>query len=379
MPADVEKLGHARALYEARRAPEAIQIVEELLKKESQNADYLINLALYLRAVGKFEESLKALEHVPHDIPGYAMLMGWHLLRQGKFLEGMRMREPESGINRIDKRYPFPPQKRLQAGTPIRDKKIFFALEGGNGDEIAYVRFVQTLKKLSAQVIVGTSSELSSIIARTQGVKEVYPVEAISHDQYEYYLPAMSVIPFLKIGNPSGEITIPYITPDPARTAHWQSIIAGAAQGKLKIGIQWQGNMEFEHVEFKSIPALLFAQFSEIGQLFSLQRPETVGENRFPTEIPIVETQNGPSNWEDTLAVISEMDYIIAGDTTITHMAGASGKKTLLLLPHAPHPYWADLREQSTWYPSVRVFRQPQYNDWAGAARNAFNFLCSEI
>src|SRR3989344_7813079 len=126
MPTDVEKLGHARALYEARRAPEAVGIVQALLKGEPQNPDYLINLALYLRAVGKFEESLKALEQVPKEMPGYAMLKGWHLLRQGKFLEGMRTREPESGISRIDRRYPFPPQKQLQAGMPIRGKNVFF-------------------------------------------------------------------------------------------------------------------------------------------------------------------------------------------------------------------------------------------------------------
>ena len=379
MPTDVEKLGHARALYEARRAPEAVGIVQALLKGEPQNPDYLINLSLYLRAVGKFEESLKALDKVPADMPGYAMLMGWHMLRQGKFLEGMHTREPESGINRIDKRYPFPPQKRLQAGMSIAGKKIFFALEGGNGDEVAYMRFVQTLKKLGAQVIVGTSSEFTTIISRDQDVEEVYPIEAISHDQYDYCLPSLSVIPLFNIDNPSKEITFPYISPDSARTAHWKPIIEQASRGKLRIGIQWQGNREFEHVEFKSIPAEVLVQFAELGQLYSLQRPETIGENKFPAEMLIFETQNSPPNWEDTLAVISEMDYVIAGDTTITHMAGALGKKTLLLLPHAPHPYWADLREESTWYSSVRVFRQPQYNDWAGAARNAYKFLTSEI
>jgi len=362
-----------------RRAPEAIEILDKLLQTEPTNAEYLINQALYLRAVGKFDESLKTLEQVPLETPGYAMLMGWHELRLGKFLEGMRMREPESGINRIDKRYPFPSAKRLQSGMLIAGKKILFALEGGNGDEIAYVRFVQILKSLGAKVIVGTSKELLPIISRASEVEEVWPIDAISHDQYDYYLPSLSVIPLLNIAHPCQGLILPYVCLSKDHAARWQPIINKAAGARLKIGIQWQGNMEFEHVEFKSIPAPLFAQFSEIGQLFSLQRPETVGENKFPAGIPIVETQSGPPNWEGTLAAISEMDYIIAGDTTITHMAGALGKKTLLLLPHAPHPYWADLCEQSTWYPSVRVFRQPQYNDWAGAARNAFNFLCSEI
>src|SRR3989344_84932 len=293
MPGDVEKLQQSRALYYMRRAPEAIEILDKLLQTEPTNAEYLINQALYLRAVGKFDESLKTLEQVPHDIPGYAMLMSWHELRLGKFLEGMRMREPESGINRIDKRYPFPPQKRLQVGTPIRDKKIFFALEGGNGDEIAYVRFVQTLKKLGASVIVGTSSELSPIITRAIDVDETCTIETMSHDQYDYYLPAMSVIPQFSVENPSAEITFPYISPNPEHVADRKPIIEKAAQGRLKIGIQWQGNMEFEHIEFKSISAEVLAQFAELGVLYSLQRPETVGENKFPADIPLFDTQTG--------------------------------------------------------------------------------------
>jgi hypothetical protein len=242
-----------------------------------------------------------------------------------------------------------------------------------------------------------------SVIERAVDVGEVWPLGAISHDQYDYYLPAMSVIPLFDIAHPCQGVALPYIVPSPTYVKKWRAVLKNVARSRTKtgpvvgsgdapkahgasiarthyrVGIQWQGNMEFEHVEFKSIPATLLAPFAEHGALVSLQRLETIGENKFPADTPLFNTQTGAPSWEDTLAAISEMDYVIAGDTTIAHMAGALGKKTLLLLPHAPHPYWADLKEVSTWYPSVHVFRQPQYNDWAGAAQKAHEFLTSEL
>ena len=368
----------AQCLYYLCRAREAIVILEKLMEEYPENrVGYAAILALYVRAIGEFDRSEQLLREVPDSIAGKAFLGGWHLLRHGKFLEGMRMREREPGIYRVDALFPeaFPEGKKYRPGTPLWGTTILLALEGGNGDEIAYVRYAQLLANKGARVIVGATNDLVSAIVRIPGVYMALPIEAVRADIYDWYIPAMSFISLFEIEDPSEGILFPYVRPHEEGVRLFGPEIENAARGRKRIGIQWKGNPQFDYSEFKTFPASLLAPFAQIGQLFSLQVHDRLGGNLLPVEARAYNLQEGAPTWEKTIVSISQMEYIIAGDTTIAHMAGALGVPTALLLPHAPHPYWADLRERASWYPSVRVFRQPHYNDWEGAARNAFAWI----
>lgn len=370
----------AKALYESKQAHEAIAIMRELILREPSNESHRIQLALYLRAIGNFDESLFYVDKVSPSMSGYPMLKGWHLLRQGKFNEGMQMREAELGIYRMENIYPFPIEKRFTKGTPLTGKKVLLVLEGGNGDEVAYLRFAQTISKAGATVCVAVSTDFIGIAQRTLGVSQVCSIERVDHTSYDYYIPSMSMFSLFALDNPSEQIQFPYINAEVAMVEKWQPILETAAARKLKIGIQWQGNPAFDHVEFKTLPAPLLAEFAAFGKLFLIQRPETItADNVLPPSVDAFDTQTEAPNWEQTLAVISQMDIVISGDTTITHMAGALGKKTIVLLPHAPHPYWADLKEIATWYPSVRVFPQRSYNSWKETIEDAKSALRNEL
>ncbi|MEK7068612.1 MAG: glycosyltransferase family 9 protein, partial [Patescibacteria group bacterium] len=129
-------------------------------------------------------------------------------------------------------------------------------------------------------------------------------------------------------------------------------------------------------------------KFAELGRVFSLQRD--AGSNTLPPGAPIYDTETGQASWESTVAVMSEMDYVVTNDTSTGHLAGVLGKKTLVLLPHAPHHYWLPFSPEveprgipevrpreirgsyrALWYPNMNCFRQPKYNDWEGAVANA--------
>jgi len=117
------------------------------------------------------------------------------------------------------------------------------------------------------------------------------------------------------------------------------------------------------------------ARFAPFGALFSLQRD--AGANMLPADTPVFDTEAGTASWASTAAVVSEMDYIVTNDTSTAHLAGALGKHTLVLLPHAPHIYWIANETQSILYPNMHTFRQPAYGDWAGAVENALQYLLS--
>ena len=338
-------------------------------------AESALHRALALKSKGAFEESETLAAKLPLSLPGVKHLYGWHLVRRGRFREGFAMMGPELGIYRSDDFYNLPKEKMLQPGIDVSGKTILLALEGGFGDEVAWARFSQTLHGRGARVIVGTDPRSEAPLKRLLGADETRRIDRIASHEYDYYLLAMSSADVLNINDPSQEIAHPYLTASDVHREKIRPGIEAAARGRLKIGIQWQGNAQYEPLEHKSFPASLLLPFSEQGQLFSLQR--NAGENTMPEGAPVVALQTGPSDWEHTLAAIAEMDVIVSGCTSIAHYAGAIGKPTLIIANIAPSYYWADLKPETRWYPSVRIFRQPKPGDWESALKAARAHLSS--
>lgn len=369
----------AETLYYLSRASEAEVIMRGLLCNNPDNMDYKIFRVQYLRALGRFNESDLLLKEVSPDTSGYAHLEGSRLIRHGMFLEGMRAREFESGVNRIWGMCPLSEEKKFKEGDEVSGKRILLALEGGNGDQIAYARFAQYLSARGARVILGTTRDFFDIPTGILGTLSVKFIGDIKDDEYDLYIPAMSLIPLFKINNPASGFSFPYLRSDPT----WKSIVkkrvSEVSKGRLKIGIHWRGNPKFDYLEFKTFPAELLSRFSKLGQLFSFQLPSTFDRYPFPADISVFDIHESSPSWQRTIAFLDEMDYVVTGDTAIAHIAGALGKETLLVSTHAPSVYWADLKEVSTWYPSVRVFRQPKYTDWEGAIDNAYKWLENKI
>ncbi len=362
----------AECLFHLMHAPEAAAIMRELLATEPENFNYQIKLAHYLRYAGEFEESERLAHQVPRGTPGLAYLTGWHMLRHGDMAHGFTELEPEIGIYRIDTSCSFPIEKKYTKGMPLAGIKILLALEGGFGDELAYARFAPWLEKQGAQVIVGATPRLTPLIARMSGMKDVRAIKTINPNEYDYYIPAMSMIPFFDISDPLTDMHFPTFAPLEEEIKKWEPKITGAANGRVKIGIHWQGNWAFDYLERKSPPAQEVLKLHEVGQLYSLQRD--AGNNTLPKDAPVYDTEAGPPSWESTAAVMSLMDYIVTNDTSTTHLAGNLGKKTLVLLPHAPHHYWLPL-DSAPWYPNMVALRQPSYGDWAGAVHHACAYI----
>jgi ADP-heptose:LPS heptosyltransferase len=125
-----------------------------------------------------------------------------------------------------------------------------------------------------------------------------------------------------------------------------------------------------------------FSQLKEINgiHLYSLQKEaHDIWTDQDPDNIF---TRNfGPqlSDFADTAAIISNLDLIISVDTSVAHLAGALGKETWILLPFSPDWRWLTQREDSPWYPTVRLFRQPAPGDWDGLFESVKTALAEKI
>src|SRR3989344_4802157 len=322
---------------------------------------------------------------------GAKRLEGQALLAAGKFADGYRLIEQEPGFYRSDEFYKLPKEKILvpaPRGSDFGGKTVLLALEGGFGDEVAWARFAQLLKKAGARVLVGALPGSLGTLQTVRDADLVKCFDLISPDEYDYYLLGMSAADYFDVADPGEGITFPYLSASPEYINRIRPIIDKIAGGpgtgastvpgrRPKIGIHWQGNKEDEQLEQKSYPAALLLPFAELGQLYSLQRD--AGGNVLPPGSPVVDTQQGAADWEHTLAVIAEMDYIITGCTSIAHYAGALGKPVLLIINYSPSYYWADATDKTPWYPSIRVFRQPAPGDWVGALAKAKQHLSNEV
>jgi hypothetical protein len=158
---------------------------------------------------------------------------------------------------------------------------------------------------------------------------------------------------------------IPYLFADPARVAHWRQELA--REPGLRVGIAWQGNPNYPGDHHRSMPLAVFAPLAAVPgvRLFSLQKG--FGSEQLPAladRFPVVDLGNVPGGLDEAAAIIMNLDLVIACDTSLIHLAGALGVRAWIAVQPAPNFRWLLGRNDSPWYPTVRIFRQSQLGNW---------------
>ena len=158
---------------------------------------------------------------------------------------------------------------------------------------------------------------------------------------------------------------IPYLQPDPAAVARWNARIDSQAPA-FKVGLVWAGSAKNKHDRKRSIT---LDQLSKLAvapgvHFFSLQKGREVQSP--PPGMPFTDLTNELNDFEDTAALIANLDLVIAVDTAVAHLAGAMGKPVWMMIPFVPDWRWLLNRTDSPWYPTMRLFRQKSVGDWPG-------------
>jgi hypothetical protein len=162
-----------------------------------------------------------------------------------------------------------------------------------------------------------------------------------------------------------------YLRAEPARVSAWRQRLSHLRG--MRIGLAWQGSQGYMGNRFRSISLATFQPLMELDgvSFVSLQKGETasqLAECGFAERILNLadEMDQGPDAFVDTAAVIENLDLVISIDSVIAHLAGALGKPVWILLRFVAHWPWLLQRNDSPWYPSARLFRQEQRDDWHG-------------
>lgn len=307
-----------------------------------------LDMQLAAGLIGNFAEGEKIANELAIKEPKNhraAFNRGWYVLRKGHLKDGMMLLER----GRIEKVFG---NEKPNVPTPIWDGvstgTALLNLEAGLGDQIHGARFARELKKRGNQVIVACSGPLALTMRKVEGVDMVIQHEAAFGVVHDFWVPSMTAsLPLdWQYKDIDGSAYIPKPEVERGR--------------KLRIGLRWQGNPQFEHEQHRLFPPqYLFNAVKGLDvEYVSLQRD--LGAEQRPAWMREVNL----SSWEDTVAAVASCDLVISSCTSVAHLAGAMGVPTWIVVPVLPYYLWAKPGSRTEWYDSVRLFRQTGHGDW---------------
>jgi len=360
----------------------AIISYKKSIELKPDSAEAYNNLGTVLKASGNPEEAITHYEQAIELKPDYAQAhlnLAFALLLTENFKRGLQEYEWRPRLKRLTSDTDLEP---MWDGSPLNGKSILVYTEQGVGDSIQFVRYLPMIKAQGGNVIFECQKSLLRLLKNCTGIDKIVErtSDTVPDVQLDFHIPLLS-LPGLFGTNPD---SIPqnqsYIRPDPVLTSQWRTKFEH--DNNLKIGIVWAGNPEHINDRNRSCTLNDFAHLTSIQglTLYSLQQELTSSKtNNDPEDFNIVNLGNEFNDFADTASVIDNLDLVITVDTAVAHLAGAIGKPVWTLLPFVPDWRWMLNREDSPWYPSMRLFRQAQLNDWAGVFNQVKKALFQEI
>jgi len=280
------------------------------------------------------------------------------LLLRGQFDEGWR--EYEWRSRRSDARAtPF--LLPVWQGEPLAGRRILVCAEQGLGDSIQFLRYLPKLEQAGGRVVFQCPSPLAPWLAKQRELGEVVDFTAAAPEA-DLQAPLLSLPRIFRTALETIPSCTPYLSVDPRLVEAWREKLA-AVPG-FRAGLVWAGSPQNSEDAHRSIPNTALHSLCDVPgvNIVCLQQDVKGGE------LPI----HYLGSWtdiEDFAAIMMNLDLIISADTMAAHLAGALGRPVWTLLRFAADYRWLLNREDSPWYPTMRLFRQPAPGDWDAVAR----------
>jgi tetratricopeptide (TPR) repeat protein len=355
-------------LAEEAQFAEAMARYHQALTLRHDNVDAIYNLGIALlkqkmiaSALDHFERALDLRPDYPEAHHNRAAA----LLLSENFPEGFA--EYEWRFRSKD--YPpFRPRWPVWNGEPLEGRTIVVCAEQGLGDTIQFVRYAGLLKNRAARVIVECPRVLRPILARTPGVEGWLSADEPA-PAADFCVPLLSLPHRLGTTHDTIPARVPYVFADEKLVESWRARLE--EWDGFKVGIAWQGNPKCPGDRFRSIPLGRFVALAALAgvRLVSLQKGPGVEQLDEVREawnvIDFGESLDAAGGaFMDTAAIMKNLDLVVTSDTATAHLAGALGVRTWVALPFMPDWRWLLERDDSPWYPTMRLFRQQQWGDW---------------
>jgi tetratricopeptide (TPR) repeat protein len=357
----------------------AAEAYRRALELDAACAAARCNLGWIQHVTGRHAAAIASFEAAIAVQPDFALAhfnLGLSLLVSGDFRRGW---DHYAWLRRLPAArpyYPYLDRVPLWTGESFAGRVLLITVEQGFGDAIQMVRFLPAVKARGGRVILEVHPGLVELFADLSDFDElrVYAKDAPNADGIDVHVPMLDLPRALAIELQSIPAPIPYLCAPRERIARWRPRLHCSA--RLRVGIAWSGNPAHANDRHRSARLADFARLADVADIawFGLQkgRDETL---RADGSFALDPLGSEIGDFADTAAIIAQLDLVISVDTAIVHLAGALGTPVWTLLPFAPDWRWLLERDDSPWYPTMRLFRQPATGDWA----SVFAQVASEL
>lgn len=342
---------------------DAVAAFRRSISVQSGCIDAHINMGNVLRKQARFAEARQSYDRALALQPDHVEVL-WNRslleLHLGNFSEGWNGYElrRRRKINLVQE-FPQP----LWQGEPLNGARILLHSEQGLGDTLQFLRYVPMVQQAGGLVVLSVQPGLRRIAAQLSGLHGLIvtgdPIPAIN---FQY--PLMSLPWAFKTTLQSIPDDVPYLSiPGEALSGteriHWPTT-------GLRVGLAWKGGSLNEENRFRSLRTEALARLLDLDNIhfYSFQIDGAFEELPDDLRPRVTDLQPFTTDMTDTAAQLSRLDLLITVDTAVAHLAGALAIHTWVLIPFAPDWRWLTSREDSPWYPTLRLFRQPQFGDW---------------
>jgi len=364
------------ALKEKGELDQAITAFRSAIAVDPNYADAHYNLGLALRAQGNLTDAIDSFRQaiaLQPNSPLAHLNLGMSLLARQDFQQGWEEYEWRWKCRPSPQRTFDQPK---WDGSSLNNRTLLIHAEQGFGDTIQFIRYLplvaQRMDARGGRIVIECQPELEQLLATIaqkipQAISGRWHI--ISRCQplppFDLHCPLLSLPWAFKTTLDSIPAEVPYLFPDPNRIQRFrQGLIPSGSN--LKIGLAWAGSPTHKHDRTRSVSLDQLAPLAAVpgAKFYSLQKGPAAAQAKSPPPgLNLIDWTDEFSNFNDA-ALIANLDLIITVDTSIAHLAGALGRPTWVLLSFAPDWRWLLDREDSPWYPSMRLFRQPSLGDW---------------
>ena len=358
-------------LHSRRRYADALAAFERARDLRPNGPLILFGCANALVELGRFDEALRRFDDCLRVQPDFA-----DAYRNRGILKLLRG-DLAGGWPDYEHRRPPPGQREIRPDTApdwegqgLAGRSVLVSDATGLGDGIQFIRYLPMLAARGAGVAFLGNPRLFRLFApladRIRLLAAPPPGE-----RFDYHCKLLSLPGLFDTRMDTIPCPVPYLQAEPARTARWADVLGTRG---FRVGIVWKGNPSRTIDGGRSVPLACFAPLSRLPgvRLISLQKrygleqldqlPEGMQVETLPADF-----DEGPDAFLDSAALMQHLDLVVSSDTSMIHLAGALGRPAFLALKFVPEWRWFLDRDDSPWYPSVRLFRQPVLDDWDSA------------
>jgi protein O-GlcNAc transferase len=350
--------------------------LEQAIAINPQSAEAHNVLGNVLREQGNLSDAIDSYMQAIAINPNYAEAhrnLGTAQLTRGNLRQGFseyewRWQMPLALEN------PLPLTQPLWDGSNLGGDRILIYSEQGYGDTIQFIRYISLVKACGGQVIFACPQPLIGLLKTVKDIQLL--VDTYDRlPQVSYRIPLMSLPHIFGTDLASIPAQVPYLSPPiqptpPIYPTHPNQKLEPPKTGQKRVGLVWASKPGHFTANKRSCPFAILQSLLELQEIsfYSLQKDiPTAESDLFHTQREaIVDLRDRINDFSDTARLIDQMDLVISVDTAVAHLAGALGKPVWVMLPFVSDWRWLLEREDSPWYPTMRLFRQQQIGDWEG-------------